>query len=171
MLPFIAGCSIPSKRRHNPEITIVLDGNGGDFSFLQEPTREMKSDPLQIAYGYAKSAVVASIFFDFNRADVRERYAVKINETAKFFADHRDLGALVVGHCDHFGTSTYNSSLGHRRAENVKTKLIEAGLNENRIVIISTGSERASEKSSNKTTTATDRRVDIVFFKLEATSP
>ncbi|MDR0679974.1 MAG: OmpA family protein [Puniceicoccales bacterium] len=171
MLLFVTGCSISSKRRHNPEVTIVPDGSWGDFYFLQEPTRKMKPNPLQIACGYAKSDVVASIFFDFNRADVRERYAVKINEAAKFFANHRDLGVLVVGHCDHFGTNTYNSSLGHRRAENVKAKLIEAGLNENRITIISAGSERASEKSSDKTTTATDRRVDIVFFKLEATLP
>ncbi|MDR0595247.1 MAG: OmpA family protein [Puniceicoccales bacterium] len=171
MLHFITGCSIPSKRHHNPEVTIVSNGSGSDFYFLREPTRKMKPDPLQIACGYAKSDVVASIFFDFNRADVGERFAVKINEAAKFFADHCDLSALVVGHCDHFGTNTYNSLLGHRRAENIKAKLIEAGLNENRIVIISAGSERASEKSSNKTTTAADRRVDIVFFKPEVTSP
>jgi outer membrane protein OmpA-like peptidoglycan-associated protein len=89
----------------------------------------------------------------------------KINEASKFFLDHPELKILVVGHCDHFGTAAYNRSLGCRRAESVKAKLIEFDLDESRIITASVGSERASEKSADKVATIVDRRADIVLFK------
>jgi outer membrane protein OmpA-like peptidoglycan-associated protein len=163
-LPFVAGCSL-SRQHHGPEVTIVSDGGECDIFYLQKPLRAVGSDPLQMSYNYAKSDIVASVFFDFNKAIVRTESMDNLASVSKFFANHPELKALVVGHCDHFGAANYNDLLGHRRAENVRAKLIEFGMDGNSIITASVGADQASEQSSDKSVTIVDRRADIVLFR------
>jgi outer membrane protein OmpA-like peptidoglycan-associated protein len=132
---------------------------------MQKPLRAIGLDPLQTSYNYAKSDIVASVFFDFNKATIRAESMDSLASVSKFFANHPELKALVVGHCDHFGAANYNNILGYRRAENVKAKLIELGMAENSVIAASVGAEQASEQSSDKSATVVDRRVDMVLFK------
>lgn len=164
ILPFVVGCSF-SKRHYKPEATIISNDGEGDVFYLQRPSCAIGCDSLQTAHNYAKADIVASVFFDFDKSIVEEKCAAKIGEASKFFLEHPELKILVVGHCDHFGKAAYNRLLGYHRAENVKAKLIEFGLDESRIITASVGSERVSEMSFDKTATVVDRRADIVLFK------
>ena len=47
----------------------------------------------------------------------------------------------IEGHCDERGTAEYNLGLGERRANAVKTYLVELGVPADRIVIVSKGKE------------------------------
>jgi outer membrane protein OmpA-like peptidoglycan-associated protein len=171
MLSFAVGCSLPSKHHRVPEITIVSDGDDGDIFYLQKPLRAIGSDPLQTAYNYEKSDIVTSIFFDFNSAKIKEEAVANIDAASKFFTNHPELKALVVGHCDHFGAANYNNFLGHRRAESARAKLIEFGLDDAGIITASVGSEQAYERSADKSATIVDRRADIVLFKPMPVTP
>jgi outer membrane protein OmpA-like peptidoglycan-associated protein len=144
----------------------VTDGEYGSVFFLQKPLQAVGYDPLQTVYNYAKSDIVASVFFDFDKSVVKSEDFAKIEAAAKFFLKNDTLRILLVGHCDHFGTFAYNNSLGQRRAESVKAKMmVELGLSEDRIIVASVGSEKAVEASRNKDVTVVDRRVDVVPLK------
>jgi outer membrane protein OmpA-like peptidoglycan-associated protein len=46
---------------------------------------------------------------------------------------------VLVGHADPIGSATYNLHLGRQRAENVRTRLVDAGVAADRIAVSSAG--------------------------------
>jgi outer membrane protein OmpA-like peptidoglycan-associated protein len=164
ILPLLIGCSPFRKHHFRPEDTVTAD-LGDDIFFAQSSLEEVAPDLFQLAYNYSKSDIVASVFFDFDKSNVGEEYASKLTATVKFFLQNPDRGVLVVGHCDHFGTPKYNNLLGLRRAENVKNRLVELGLDESRITVASAGSDQASKFCSNVAMTLIDRRADVVLSR------
>jgi outer membrane protein OmpA-like peptidoglycan-associated protein len=69
---------------------------------------------------------------------------------------HPDLLIVLDGHADPVGTAVYNVGLSIRRAEAVRSDLIELGMDKDRIVIASYGKDGAP-----RATHAEDRRVTI----------
>ncbi len=120
---------------------------------------------MSTVYTYSKSDIVAAIFFDFDKAVPNIKYVDRIESAANFFKKNLEFQILIVGHCDHFGSRDYNNNLGLKRAECIKEKFIEAGIDENRVTVASVGSEQAKEKSTDKNCTMIDRRVDIVLLE------
>jgi peptidoglycan-associated lipoprotein len=47
----------------------------------------------------------------------------------------------IEGHCDERGTAEYNLALGERRAEAIKTYLVQLGIESDRILTVSYGKE------------------------------
>jgi peptidoglycan-associated lipoprotein len=74
-----------------------------------------------------------------------------------------DLKVLVEGHCDERGTEEYNLALGERRANRVKTYLVNAGVDASRLKTISYGELRPKAQGSNEEAWALNRRA---HFKL-----
>jgi peptidoglycan-associated lipoprotein len=82
------------------------------------------------------------IFFDFDRATLREDAKGALQENAKFLISHPELKVKIEGHCDERGTEEYNLALGNRRAQVVKRFLIGLGVESPRISVISFGEEK-----------------------------
>jgi outer membrane protein OmpA-like peptidoglycan-associated protein len=101
ILPFGVGGSF-RKRHDKPEATIISNEGERNFPYLQKPSWAIRCDSLQTAHSYTKADIVASVFFDFEKSNIEEKWAAKIGEAARFFLDHSELKILVVGHCDHF---------------------------------------------------------------------
>lgn len=161
------GCSSLRRTQPNPADTIINIDNSDDPFYVQKSLKAIGFDSLSTAYNYSKADIVASIFFDFDRDYIKNEGISKIEKASSFFLKNESLKVLVVGHCDHFGSITYNDTLGRRRAENTKAKLVEFGVDEDRIITASVGSMQATEKSRDKTVTVIDRRSDIVLLKKE----
>jgi OmpA-OmpF porin, OOP family len=89
----------------------------------------------------AEEPVTASVFFDYNRSEIRPGEAPKLDElTAK--AKGRTFDRLdTVGHTDRIGSSAYNLRLSQRRAEAVHTYLVGKGMDAGRIRIGAKGEE------------------------------
>lgn len=69
--------------------------------------------------------------------------------------------AEVTGHTDNTGTASYNKDLGLRRAEFVKSFLVNAGINADQIVTSSKGFTEPAESNSTKEGRAANRRTEI----------
>lgn len=160
---FLTGCS--SLSTHKSKSTDDIAQAKEDAFYIPRPMRATGTDPMSTVYSYSKSDIIASVFFEFDKANPKREYTRRIKSAHKFFDQHPELNVLVVGHCDHFGEQAYNKKLGLKRAENVKSRLVKLGIDENRIVVASLGSEQAKETSSNKEITMSDRRVDIVSIE------
>ena len=68
------------------------------------------------------------------------------------------------GYCDWKGTPAYNKSLGDRRAGSVKSYLIDLGIDQNRIEIISMGDEMATP-DADPTTAGLERKAQFIVLK------
>jgi len=83
----------------------------------------------------------APIYFGFDAADVVPEYAAFLDRFARIVGEYYP-GSLVTveGFTDPVGTAEYNLALGKRRAEAVKTYLVErGGLNPDRVRTVSYG--------------------------------
>jgi peptidoglycan-associated lipoprotein len=68
---------------------------------------------------------------------------------------------LVEGYCDWKGTPAYNKSLGDRRATSVKDYLVDLGVDDNRIEILSMGDELATP-DADPTTSGLERKAQLI---------
>lgn len=68
----------------------------------------------------------------------------------------------LVGRADPRGSDGYNAKLGLKRAEAIRQLLIENGIADGRIQIVSEG-ERGAKGDSEETAAGYDRRVDVVI--------
>ena len=106
-----------------------------------------------------------SIYFDFDKFDIREDMTANIDHNADLFSgeQEKDLSIKVEGNCDEWGTDEYNFALGLKRAKSVKKALINKGLDEGRFVIISYGESNPVCEQHEKSCWEKNRRVE---FKL-----
>ena len=86
---------------------------------------------------------LADVFFDFDQYAIRPDAVPVLEENAGLLKDtYKNFSVLVEGHCDDRGTVEYNLELGKRRAQAVKDYLVDLGIEESRIQIVSYGKEK-----------------------------
>ena len=90
---------------------------------------------------FSEAAGVKTIFFDFDRADIRPGDAETLEANAAWLKTHEVL-VLIAGQCDERGTPEYNVALGDRRAQAARNYLIAQGIAASRILTVSYGKER-----------------------------
>ena len=71
--------------------------------------------------------------FDFDKSVVKPQY-YELLRNVKDYAEQQDLKLTIIGHTDSKGSDAYNMALGMRRANAVKDKLLEFGLDPARIL-------------------------------------
>jgi peptidoglycan-associated lipoprotein len=107
-----------------------------------ETISEQPIEPEQQAMALS----LQTVHFDFDRSDIREGDAMKLQENAAQIKQASDAGSKpmvsVEGHCDPMGTSEYNMALGLRRAESAKAYLVKLGVDPMQLSTISYGEER-----------------------------
>ena len=105
---------------------------------------------------------LATIYFDYDRSDVREDQRSVMDENARKLREYQPEDRVVVeGHTDERGTIEYNLALGERRAQAVKVYLVDAGVAEGRVEIVSYGEERKAATGSGESALAQNRRVEL----------
>lgn len=116
--------------------------------------RENSSVPL-VMYGIAKMAAIDPRLVDKNAADEPYSKTNKVvEETLKALDDSKKYNGTCALFCDNFRRWDYNEDgkriEGFNVFEEIKRKLVEAGVPENQIVIISNQSVAAKEKIFEK---------------------
>ncbi|PGH19403.1 hypothetical protein RN96_14775 [Fusobacterium polymorphum] len=103
--------------------------------------------------------------FDFDKSFVKPQYDEMLTNLKEFIIKN-DYEVTIVGHTDYIASNAYNMKLSKRRAEAVKAKLIELGLEPNRIVeTIARGEEEPIADNSTTEGRAKNRRVEFKLVK------
>ncbi len=105
-----------------------------------------------------------SVYFEFDRSNIRSGERAKIEEVADHLRDNPDHDILLEGHCDWRGTTEYNLGLGDRRATSVREYLQDLGISRGRIEVLSMGDLEATAGGSEEEM-ARDRRVEFVILQ------
>ena len=91
---------------------------------------------------YRANDALKSIFFAFDKSDIRPGDAKVLDATAAYLKANPSQLVLIEGHCDERGTAEYNLALGERRAKSAMNYLVSNGIEAGRITTISYGKER-----------------------------
>jgi peptidoglycan-associated lipoprotein len=104
-----------------------------------------------------------SVWYDYNRYEIKEEYVPVVEAHAKFLMEHKDLKIMVQGNCDDRGSREYNLALGQRRADSVKRAMGLLGVNDKQIETVSFGAEKPVALGRDEESWAKNRRSDIVY--------
>ena len=111
--------------------------------------------------------LLRTIFFDYDRAEIRGDQRATLQANADWLRDHPNVRVLVEGHCDERGTREYNLALGNQRAQATRDYLISLGINANRIETISYGEENPLVMGEGEQFWSQNRRGEFVAVTSE----
>ena len=104
-----------------------------------------------------------SIYFDYDKYDVRAEYKDLVTAHAKFLANNRQFKILIQGNTDDRGSREYNLALGQKRADAVKKMVTLLGAGEDQVESVSLGEEKPKNEGQNEAAWAENRRGDILY--------
>jgi len=110
---------------------------------------------------FAENDNVKTIYFDFDRYDIRPGDAKTLEADAAWLKTH-DVLILIEGQCDERGTVEYNLALGDRRARAAMNHLVALGIAADRISTVSYGKERPVCDAHDESCWTLNRRAHIV---------
>jgi OOP family OmpA-OmpF porin len=99
--------------------------------------------------------------FAFDSSAVDEKGTAKVNEFSAFLKESPAYDAVIIGHADSTGTTQYNQKLSERRADKVKSLLIEQGIDENRLSTVGEGETMPIATNATKEGRAQNRRIEV----------
>ena len=131
-----------------PVASVDLTGKAGARSLLTDPSSILSK---------------RSIYFDFDRDDVRDEFKPLVEAHARYLRDNKQAKMLVQGNTDERGSREYNRALGQKRSEAVKRMLLLLGAREDQVEAVSLGEEKPKSEGHTEEAWAQNRRGDILY--------
>jgi peptidoglycan-associated lipoprotein len=150
--PPVIGSQNTTGTAVNPDAT----GTGGlgatdkDFSNWK-PDREVFKDQ--------------TVHFDFDQSIVKASEVPKLEEVARRMKSEFMGKALrIEGHCDERGTEEYNRALGDKRAQSVREKLAQFGVDASMMPTVTLGEEQPIDPGHNEAAWKKNRRGELILL-------
>lgn len=133
------------------EVFVYSKGNG-----VYKSCSSSKKCKTKSSCSTRKNAPFASVYFDTDKADIRNG---EMADLVKALKADKDLKITIEGNTDKRGTKGYNQALADKRAQACLDALVNKyGFNANRFKVVSNGEVKPQSQDLSK-----NRRVD--FFK------
>jgi outer membrane protein OmpA-like peptidoglycan-associated protein len=110
--------------------------------------------------------VHADVYFDFKSTRLRADAARLLQEKAALMEHARSWAVLVLGYADRQGPAEYNRLLAQRRATSVKQFLVELGVSEPSIKVVTIGQEGSLCDEPSAECAQLNRRVHLEIRRL-----
>lgn len=137
------------------------------FDYKAEELPPPKPKELRPSLLIKKIIKNVKIYFDYNKANLRGD-AIKILENAvSTLNKNPETSILITGNCDIRGSETYNEKLGKQRGEAVKKFMLDNGVSEGRIRIVSRGKLDAVAPISDLAGMQKDRNAQFMVAEVE----
>ncbi len=119
---------------------------------------------IEDVFGKKAKAGVTRVYFNFDKAHVRQKYHDKLDQIAQVMLAHPDLKLEVKGYTDSRGSRSYNKRLSKRRAEQVKSYLMKKGVAASRIVVKPMGESHPIASNATARGRSLNRRAELRFI-------
>jgi len=123
------------EQLNGSQVSEVLNNQSLATPVSLSPTR------IQEAPTTKPGIIHTDLYFEVGRKGLTDEARKLLQEQAAFLKSDANLGVLVQGYTDQQGSASYNMKLGMKRADTVKTELINAGVGEHQIKIVSLGKD------------------------------
>jgi peptidoglycan-associated lipoprotein len=106
----------------------------------------------------AVNAQIVNVYFDYDKFDIREDMMASVKGNAALL---KNKTFKLEGNCDEFGSDEYNFALGLKRANAVKTALVNEGITADSISMVSLGEGNPACTEKTQECWAKNRRVEV----------
>ena len=107
---------------------------------------------------------IGDVLFATGKADLSANANKSVATLAEFLMRNPNRNVLIEGHTDSVGKDDYNLALSRKRADSVKAKLVEDGIEAGRITAVGYGKTFPVASNDTKAGKAQNRRVDVVIL-------
>lgn len=139
-----------------------LDATGGAGTGSLFSNADSQSDAYKREHGRS-SPEMKPVYFDFDQFVIRADQIPSMEHNGAYLNSNPSRNVVIEGNTDHRGTNEYNLALGERRAASAKNYLMELGVAESRIRVISFGEERPLFTGESEENYAYNRRADFIL--------
>lgn len=169
----LAACSSTPTQDEQAPAGVEERGRGAKPSAQPQPVKQPPVAAVDLTAG-KKPALSAltdpasilsrrSIFYDFDKYDIKDEYKPLVEAHARYLRDNPRAKMLIQGNSDERGSREYNLALGQRRSESVKRMLMLLGGKEDQIESVSLGEEKPKSEGHSEDAWAQNRRSDILY--------
>ena len=136
---------------------------------LMVPSRARDTEPQAPSVASAPADTffiqedLENIYFDYDRWAIPQPMQARLSDHAQWLKAHPGSAVLIEGHCDVRGSREYNMVLGEKRARSVKGFLLDLGVKEDQLSLISYGKERLTCFESREACHGDNRRAQFVM--------
>ena len=162
----LAACATEEPK---PAATAPVEGKPGAPQAVQtQPVKPVTTpkpggSPFAALKDPANILSKRSVYFDFDKFDVKPEYRPLVEAHAKFLRDNPSAKMLIQGNADERGSREYNVGLGQRRSDAVKKMLTLLGAREDQIESVSLGEEKPACTEHSEECWAKNRRDDMLY--------
>ena len=105
----------------------------------------------------------STIFFAYDDYSLTTEAQAELSKIGEYLKANTTAVVQVEGHCDERGTVEYNLALGERRAQSVKSYLVNLGVTDARLSTISYGEEKPASEGHDEGAWVKNRRAAFVL--------
>ncbi|MFH1189623.1 MAG: OmpA family protein [Candidatus Omnitrophota bacterium] len=149
-------------------------GNGGYiyvykiiFDYKEEELPAPKPKEMRPSLLIKKIIKNVKIYFDYDKAEIRDDAAAILANAADLLKRNEETSILITGNCDARGSEKYNDKLGKNRGQSVKSYMLEHGVADERIKIISRGKLDALAPVTDLEGMQKDRNAQFMVAEVE----
>jgi len=137
-------------------------GSGSDGIFGDGMGNFSMSD--RFTGGTEHPGLFSPVYFDYDSSQVNSSERSKVEAVAQNLKKNASFAVIIEGHGDERGSNEYNLALGERRAQAIRSYLIDLGIEADRIQTKSYGEEQPSQAGHDEASWAANRRGDFVLY-------
>ncbi len=134
---------------------------------VQVTPEEPKKPELKPSLLVKKIIRNVKIYFDYNKADLRDDHLAILKKALKTLQNNPQANILITGNCDTRGSDEYNLKLGKKRGAAVQQFMLENGIEEERVKIISRGKLDAVAPVTDIEGMQKDRNAQFMIAEVE----
>ena len=125
---------------------------------------ELQSKLIQVSKD-ARGIILSmsDILFDVNKASLKADLKPSLAKVAGILSVYQQFNVSIEGHTDNTGSEDHNMKLSQQRADNVKSFLVEQGIDAGRLTAKGLGMTRPIADNKTKEGRQKNRRVDLVI--------
>lgn len=137
------------------------------FDYREDELPPPKPQELRPSLLIKKIVKNVKVYFDYDKSDIRDDAANVLEGAVGTLRRSPECSILVTGNCDIRGTEKYNEKLGKERGLAVKEFLLDNGIPEERIKIVSRGKLDAIAPVTDLVGMARDRNAQFMVAEIE----
>ena len=162
MLFLFGGCSYVETARSKFNSWVLKEeiSEDGEEEIIIEEDEEVE---VREAQAIDDPEVPDRVFFKLSDSKVKKEDMNIVKKQASFMKQYPDYQFIIEGHCDERGARHFNMGLGERRGNALRSALIQQGIGESRLEVVSYGKERPAVLGHNEKTWKQNRRAVIVI--------
>ncbi|PKF63631.1 hypothetical protein CW745_01940 [Psychromonas sp. psych-6C06] len=141
-----------------------------DDRLIDYSTHSTLPEPSEVQ---VSSNIESPILFSFDSSEIKPEYYQSLNETAMIMKqDESELNNVwqIVGYSDLSGNEQYNAKLAKKRAQKVAAYLVDKGVEEAQLSVISLGASNPINNERSVANNRVERRVEIHPYRAEITA-